>query len=326
MVFLETGSTDCFFNMAFEEYVFEQFDWRESYFSLWQNENAVVVGRHQNTVAEINRNFVCEHDIQVVRRLSGGGAVYHDSGNLNFTFITDARNTDNAHDFVYFIKPVLRALTDIGVFAVMSGRNDLTIDGRKFSGNAQYTRHGRVLHHGTLLFNTNLQFLEAALTPSTLKLQSKGVSSIKSRVTNISEHTDATMGDFRRLLLNSLFPSGVMKRDLTRDAIGEINELRDRKYAAWEWNYSQSPPYTMKTEKQFAFGFVELLLDIKNGTIKNVRIFGDFFSQTDISPLESALIGARPTFNGILDTLADRSITADTFIIGMHNEDLAGML
>jgi lipoate-protein ligase A len=117
-----------------------------------------------------------------------------------------------------------------------------------------------------------------------------------------------------------------MKRDLTRDAIGEINELRDRKYAAWEWNYSQSPPYTMKTEKQFAFGFVELLLDIKNGTIKNVRIFGDFFSQTDISPLESALIGARPTFNGILDTLADRSITADTFIIGMHNEDLAGML
>jgi lipoate-protein ligase A len=326
MVYLETGSTDCYFNMAFEEYVFERFDTRESYFCLWQNDNTVVVGRHQNTIAEINPDIVREHDIQVVRRMSGGGAVYHDTGNLNFTFITDSRNLESVYDFAFFTEPVLHALLKIGVSAEMSGRNDLTIEGRKFSGNAQYTSRGRVLHHGTLMFHTNLQMLEAALTPSALKLQSKGVSSIKKRVTNIGDHTAATMDDFRAALLGSLFPAGVRKAELSHDIITGINVLRDEKYATWEWNYGKSPPCTLKAVKRFSFGGVELLLDIKNGVIGSARIFGDFFGRTDISPLESALSGARPTFEGIMNALTEGGIDAGNFITGIKNEDLAGIL
>jgi lipoate-protein ligase A len=325
MLFLETGSTDCYYNMAFEEYAFERLDPREEYFSLWQNDNAIVVGRHQNTVAEINQDYVRENDVRVVRRLSGGGAVYHDLGNLNFTFITDSPNTEtNAPDFAFFTKPVLKALKEIGVHAELSGRNDLTIEGKKLSGNAQLARRGRVLHHGTLMFQTNLDALEAALTPSALKLHGKAVTSVKSRVTNISAHTKATMEAFRAALLDSLFLTSDSSLFLSAEAISEISALRAEKYATWDWNYGSSPPYTLRTEKRFPFGVVELLLDVKHGKIETARLFGDFFGFNDLTPLESALRGARLTVDGISAALSGVDIGA--FIIGMRNEDLENMI
>jgi len=184
MIRIVNDHTDPRINLAVEEYALNYLDPREEYVILWQNEPTVVVGRNQNTVAEVNAPFIKERGIHVVRRLSGGGAVYHDFGNLNFTFIVDAQK-EMVSNFEYFTRPVIQALASLGVEAEFSGRNDITIDGKKFSGNAQYWSKNRLLHHGTILFNSQLDVVQEALNVSADKLQSKGVKSVRSRVTNI---------------------------------------------------------------------------------------------------------------------------------------------
>ena len=185
--YLNIYTTDPAFNLAAEQYVFENLPKDRMYFMLWQNDNAIIIGKYQNTLAEINEKNVLENGMKVVRRLSGGGAVYHDLGNLNFTFIADAGELEELNMRV-FCQPIVKALAKIGITAEINGRNDITIDGRKFSGNAQYMRSGRIMHHGTIMFDSNLEMVQKALNVDPSKIESKGKKSVRSRVTNIREY------------------------------------------------------------------------------------------------------------------------------------------
>ena len=203
--YLDLMTTDPSYNLAMEQYVFDCLPRDRMYFMLWQNDNAIIVGKYQNTIAEINEEAVRERGIRVVRRLSGGGAVYHDMGNLNFTFITDVGES-NALDLKLFCEPVVRTLATLGVKAEVNGRNDITIDGKKFSGNSQYIRQGRVMHHGTIMFDSDLSVVSEALRVDPTKIQTKGIRSVRSRVTNVAEHLPekVTLPEFRRILLENI--------------------------------------------------------------------------------------------------------------------------
>jgi len=186
MLIINDLRTDPYFNLAAEEYALKNF--KADCFMLWRNEPSIIVGKHQNTLAEINLDYVKKRNIKVGRRLSGGGAVFHDLGNLNFTFISTGAQENRLVDFRRFTMPILEVLQNLGIEAVFEGRNDLTIHGRKFSGNAEHVWKNRILHHGTLLFSSVLTDLSEALKVDPLKFRDKAVKSIRSRVTNISKH------------------------------------------------------------------------------------------------------------------------------------------
>ncbi|MDD4570740.1 MAG: lipoate--protein ligase family protein, partial [Tepidanaerobacteraceae bacterium] len=206
MLYIRNDSNDPYFNMALDEYVVKHLDRSDDYFYFYQNRPTVVIGRNQNTIEEVNSEYVKNHDITVVRRMSGGGAVYHDLGNINFSFVVDYRKED-FNSIERFAKAIIKALGKFGVDAEFSGRNDISIAGKKFSGNAQYVTKKRILHHGTLLFDSDLTVLTKALHVKTEKIKSKGIKSVKSRVTNVKDYlkTDATVWEFKELLLKYVF-------------------------------------------------------------------------------------------------------------------------
>ena len=295
MLCITRHETDPYFNLAAEEYAMTHFA-RES-FMLWRNAPTVIVGRHQNTLAEIDAEYVQAHNIPVVRRLSGGGAVFHDLGNLNFTFIADTPDGQRAQvDFRRFTQPILEALQTLGVDARFEGRNDLTIDGRKFSGNAEYVSGGRVLHHGTLLFAARMADISAALRPDPAKFADKAVKSVRSRVTNISEHLPRPMTvlEFRDHLMAHVVATtpDAEAYAFTADDVRAITQLRDAKYATWEWNYGHSPRYNFSKRVRTAGGSLEATLEVVDGVIEEARIFGDYFSRREPGEIETALLGA----------------------------------
>ena len=234
--YLDLMTTDPSYNLAMEQYVFDCLPRDRMYFMLWQNGNAIIVGKYQNTISEINEEAVRERGIRVVRRLSGGGAVYHDMGNLNFTFITDADGSGTL-DMKLFCEPVVRTLAALGVKAEVNGRNDITIDGKKFSGNSQYLRQGRVMHHGTLMFDSDLSVVGEALRVDPTKIQTKGIRSVRSRVTNVAEHLPerVTLPEFRRILLENILRENPGEEyPLTPDDLAAVEKLRDNeKFRAW---------------------------------------------------------------------------------------------
>ena len=234
--YLDLMTTDPSYNLAMEQYVFDCLPRDRMYFMLWQNGNAIIVGKYQNTISEINEEAVRERGIRVVRRLSGGGAVYHDMGNLNFTFITDADGSGTL-DMKLFCEPVVRTLAALGVKAEVNGRNDITIDGKKFSGNSQYLRQGRVMHHGTIMFDSDLSVVGEALRVDPTKIQTKGIRSVRSRVTNVAEHLPerVTLPEFRRILLENILRENPGEEyPLTPDDLAAVEKLRDNeKFRAW---------------------------------------------------------------------------------------------
>jgi lipoate-protein ligase A len=293
MLIIKRHNTDPYFNLATEEYVLKNFD--EDSFMLWRNAPSIIVGKHQNTLAEINIDYVKQNNLPVVRRLSGGGAVFHDLGNLNFTFIQTGKQ-ENLIDFRKYTLPILEVLQKMGIDARFEGRNDLTIDGRKFSGNAEHIWKNKVLHHGTLLFSAQMPDLAKALSADPLKFQDKAVKSVRSRVTNISEHLTDGMDVMQfatriqdHILLK--YPEARMI-ELSQEDHERINELVKSKYSTWEWNFGYSPNYNfrkvVRTEKA---GTIEFDLDVQNGIILHARIFGDYFSKFDTEEIESALVG-----------------------------------
>ncbi len=294
MLCIAHSYTDPYFNLAAEEYVLRNFP--ENCFMLWRNENTIVVGKHQNTLAEINMDYIREKKIRVARRLSGGGAVFHDLGNLNFTFIMDGRE-GHLVDFRKYTLPILEVLQKLSVEAKFEGLNNLTINGKKFSGNAEHVYKKRVLHHGTLLFSSVMEDLALALKVNPLKYESKAVKSIRSRVTNIKEHLKSELDvmQFRDMILDHIMSSfpGSAIYEFTRADINNINNLRTEKYQTWEWNFGYSPEYNFERSLIANGQYMQVRLHVKGGVIKKARIRGDFFSQTDISGFEKILTGAK---------------------------------
>jgi lipoate-protein ligase A len=290
MRYILNQNSDAWFNLAAEEYLLKNF--REDIFMLWQNHNTIVVGKHQNTLAEINYDYVKEKNIKVVRRMSGGGAVYHDMGNLNFTFIMNGQEGSMV-DFKKFTLPIIEVLKKLEVNARFEGRNDLTIDGLKFSGNAEHVHKNRVLHHGTLLFSSELGVLGQALLVNPLKYQDKAVKSVRSRVTNIKDHLkkDLTIGEFRDRIMQHIseqFPNA-REYHFSPDDLQQIQHLVAEKYSTWEWNFGYSPKYGFSKMIKTRGGSVEYHLHVEEGIIKDLKIFGDFFSFREISELEAML-------------------------------------
>lgn len=321
--YLDLTTTDPDYNLAVEQYVFDCLPKDRTYVMLWQNDNAIIIGKHQNTLAEINDNYVRQNNIRVVRRLSGGGAVYHDLGNLNFTFVSDAGDEDSLN-FQLYCQPIIQTLASLGVTAKLNGRNDITIDDKKFSGNAQYMRNGRVMHHGTIMFNSNLEILTNALKADPAKVQSKGIKSIRSRVTNVHDHlaADITLEQFRSILLNNI----ISKNDsspyiFSEEELAAIREIQRTRYSQWDWNYGYSPACTIHKHRRFeGCGTVEIYLSVDNGHITNADFRGDFFSAEEPDTLARCLIGCRPEPEDYCAALAN--IDAGRYFNGLSTKEL----
>ena len=292
MIEIINHCTDPFFNMALEEYLVTESDRDEDVFMLWQNQPTVVVGRNQNTIEEINQAFIEQRGISIVRRISGGGAVYHDLGNLNFTFIlNDGRDFAN---FEKFTRPIINALARLGITAENDGRNDIIIAGRKFSGNAQYKHRSRLLHHGTILFASDIEDMVQALNPSGVKITSKGIKSVRSRVTNLSEQLSEplSISDFKLVLSEEVLGRDYGRvHSLEESELEKVRQLRECKHITWDWIYGASPAFNLRQTASFDWGNIDVRLDIKRGLVCACRIYGDYFPLGDIAELENHLIG-----------------------------------
>ena len=324
--YLDLTTTDPAWNLAVEEYVFDHLPKDRMYVMLWQNDHAIIIGKHQNTLAEINESYVKEQGIRVVRRLSGGGAVYHDMGNLNYTIIADAR--EDSLDFGRFCDMVIRALAKAGVQAERNGRNDMTIDGKKFSGNAQYVRGGRIMHHGTILFDSDMSVLAGALRVDPAKIQAKGIKSVRSRVTNVRPYLpdDLTLAQFRAFLLESileLFPGE--KYELSETDIAAISAIKEKRYGTWQWNFGSSPACTVTKKQRFeGCGTVEAYIDMDKGCIKEISFRGDFFAAEDPAALADALANCPLEEAMLLQRLQNYDISR--FFMGLNRENLVQLL
>ncbi len=283
-------------NLALEEYVLRNAQADEDLLLLYINEPSIIIGRHQNAFEEINRDYVEQHAIHVVRRLSGGGAVYHDLGNLNYSFITEAL-PENFRNFKKFTAPVVRSIAGLGVLAELNGRNDLLIDGRKISGTAQYITKGRMVSHGTLLFNADLAHVTEALRAQEGVITSKAIKSVRSRVANISDFLNQPMSieTFKEHILAHIFPGAVPIPEYPLGAEGwaAVRQLAAERYRSWEWNYGRSPDFSVEKRRRFPGGEIIARLDVKEGMIRTVEFSGDFFAQVEPAALERCLIGIR---------------------------------
>ncbi len=289
-LFVNHGKTDPYFNIACEEYLLKKKD--GFYISVWQNEPAVIVGINQNALLEVNLSYAQKNGIKVVRRITGGGAVYHDLNNICYTVIAPYNTGEDGYK--KFTLPVIEYLATFGVKAKFSGRNDVLVDEKKVSGTAETVYKDRIMHHGTLLFDSDMEMLSASLNASKLKVESKGIKSVKSRVTNIKEHigNGITCDDFKRGLCDFL------KKDaeeyvLTKEDYSEIEKLIKEKYSTYQWNIGYSPKGKNKIEDRFSFGIFALNFDIVNGIIQNAEISGDFFTKKDIKDFAKNLNGVK---------------------------------
>jgi lipoate-protein ligase A len=289
------GINDPRVNLALEEYVLRNKLAGEQLLLFYVNAPSIIIGRNQNTIEEINPPFIESRGIHVVRRISGGGAVYHDLGNLNFSFISPYA-PGYFNNYAAFTGPVIDVLRDLGVPAALGGRNDILADGRKISGNAQFARPDRMFSHGTLLFDTNLDDVTAALNVKPGKIESKGVKSVRSRVANISEflREPITVAELQERILDRIFPGGDRPTlELTPADWTAVEELVSRRYGAWEWNYGESPAANVQRAQRFPAGEIDVRLDVQQGRIASARIFGDFMGREDVAELERRLAGVR---------------------------------
>ena len=327
MHYIHNPSRNPYFNLALEEYALRSLPKENTYFMLWQNDPAIIIGAGQNTKDEINPAFVRRRGIHVVRRRSGGGAVYHDQGNLNFSFITD-RSGGKAFDFQRFTRPVIRTLHKLGISSAFSDRNDLVIAARKFSGNAQYVTKDRLLHHGTLLVHSNLDNLQRALSVSQDKLKSKGIHSVKSRVTNISEHLGERLPveQLKTLLLTAIAEEEkeMTEYRLTHRDLQAVHHLMKTRYLRWDWSFGSYARFNVSRSHRFPAGKVEARMGITGGRIQGCKFYGDFFGHGDLADVEGLLTGHRKDRSEIRDLLED--VNLDHYFHGIGRQDLLDLI
>nr|WP_084052145.1 lipoate--protein ligase [Desulfonispora thiosulfatigenes] len=325
MLYIINKNTNPYYNLACEEYLLKNFN--EPIFMLWQNEPCVVVGKNQNTISELNLDYINEHAIPVVRRLTGGGAVFHDLGNINFTFIID-NDHKSFSNFKKFTEPIIEVLQDLGIDAQFSGRNDLTIEGKKFSGNAQFQDKFKVMHHGTLLFNSKVQDIVKALKPKTEKYVNTGVKSVQSRVTTISEYLQESLSidDFQDLVLQKVLSTSNNTRtyQFSLQEIENIKKLVQEKYNTWDWNFGASPKYNFTNTLKYAGGLIEVYLQVEKGIIKNIKFYGDFFGVKDIGELENAFLNQKHETHTLERVIDNYHITE--FFLNLEKDKLLTLL
>ncbi len=309
MIYIDNeGITDAQTNLAIEEYCIRNLPAGWDYLLFYINAPAIIIGRNQNTLEEIDQEYCEENDIQVVRRISGGGAVYHDLGNLNFSFMTDY-DVKKLNNFAQFTAPIVEVLRNMGVNAESEGRNDIVVEGKKISGNAQFASVKRMFSHGTLLLDSDLSMVSKALTVKMTKIKSKGHKSARARVANISEFMDKKMTteEFKALILHGINVDdpNFKTYKLTKEDWEAIYRLKEEKYGSWKWNYGKSPKFDIQRERRFPkAGIIDLRIKVKKGgTIENVKIYGDFFGKDPVQDIEKALEGVRYEKNDITKAL-----------------------
>ena len=299
MIYHVSNTNDTAFNIALEEYCFKNLRDQDEIFLLWINEPSIIVGKYQNTIEEINTEYTREHGINVVRRISGGGAVYHDLNNLNYTIISNKDKGKEGFDFKEFSKPIIDTLAELGVKAEFTGRNDLEIDGQKFCGNAQAYIKDRVMHHGCLLFNVEFSALANALKVSKDKIESKGVKSVRARVTNILPHLKEpiTVNEFAEKILGYMkkHNPNMTEYHFSEEEIEKIKERAEYK-RSWEWNYGESPEYNISRSHRFPKGKIEIFANVINSKITSIKFYGDFFGKNEeLTDIENLLVDVKYT-------------------------------
>ncbi len=329
MYFIDNkGITDPRINLAIEEYVLKNMDIEKDDFLLFYiNQPSIIIGKNQNTIEEINTDYVEENGVIVVRRLSGGGAVYHDLGNLNFSFLTKD-DGNSFHNYKKFTQPVVDALANLGVNAELSGRNDILAEGRKVSGNAQFATKGRMFSHGTLMFDTEIDAVVSALKVKKDKIESKGIKSVRSRVANISEFLKEpmTVEAFRMEILKSIFggEDKIQYYELTEQDWENIHKLSAERYQKWEWNYGKSPRFNIQKQHRFPSGSIDIRLEVHKGMIEEATIFGDFFGVGDVAEVQELLVGTKYERIAISEVLS--SIDIPKYFGGVTKEEFLQLI
>ncbi len=291
MICVTNRETSPFFNLALEEYCLKDFD--DDFFILYRNDRSVICGKHQNPYAEINYPYVKKNNIIVARRLSGGGTVYHDRGNLNYSFITNGLEGDLVN-FRKYTRPVLDLLKKLNVNARLRGKSDLVINGRKFSGNAVHVSGRRVIHHGTLLFSTDLSELKISLIDRSSVYSGKWVRSIPSEVTNIGEHLEKRIdvAGFCDMFMEHVIQTipGCRIFEMSEKDVRMIEDLAARKYSRWDWNFGYSPGYEVEKVLNTGDGLLKILISVKNGIISKAETSGEISGRKGNDPLGKLLV------------------------------------
>lgn len=320
------------YNLAIEYFLVNEKKLDEPILLFYINEPSIIIGKNQNTHVEINEEYVKEHNVHVVRRFSGGGAVYHDLGNICYCFITND-DGNSFRDFKKFTDPIIDSLHKMGVEgAELKGRNDLVIGDQKFSGNAMYATNGRMTSHGTLMFDVDIDETTKVLKPKAAKLKAKGVKSIRRRVTNIKSHMDdasqnMTLHEFRTALLLNIFDvenlDEIKEYQLTDQDWEFIDDFRSRYTNNDDWNYGENPDYEIIRDERTAAGQIEFQFNISKGKIKEAKIYGDFFGLGEISDVEQALIGQEYTRENLLQVF--ESLNIKNYFGNVTAEELADL-
>lgn len=325
MRYLRNLSTDVYYNMAFDEYALEQLPLDEPLFYLWQNRPAVIIGLNQNAHAEVDTDYLRRHDIALARRITGGGAVYHDLGNLNYTIV--GRSSDIERDYPEYAGHMLRALQTLGVRAELSGRNDILVEGRKVSGYAKRVYKDRLMVHGTLMYDVDIEHLTHALTPPTDKLHSKGIASVKSRVGNLKDYLPhiTSVEALAQALEYHLSRQYQDEEYLITDAQrSDITAVSQAKFATHDWIYGRSPNDTIAYSKRLPCGDVTVHIESKRGIIARCSITGDFLGNTPITAIENLLQGCLYEHTALQERLA--TVRLQDYLDNTDNETFINLL
>ena len=324
MIYIETGSTDVYYNFGLEYYFTVEKRLPETVFLFWRTTPTLMVGKYQNVLEEINKPYADAHGIHLVRRMSGGGTIYTDLGGWQFTFIQHQET--GQIEFSQYIAPVIDALREMGVDAAFNGRNDLTIDGKKFSGNAQYRLGDCIVHHGSLLFDTDIAQMVASTTVDSYKILSKSIKSVRDRVTNISEHLPTPMDaeTFKEIMVCHIMNGSPNVYTVTAEDDARIREIAREQFQSWERIFGRNPKFTIDRAGRFAGGKIQFKLDVQKGIIEDAAVYGDFFSTLDASAICKDLIGCPYDRSAVLDALRSNGIDGAVYCISA--EEMASVI